>query len=149
MRFDHIGIVVSDLAHGRQVLQDALGLDRWTQSFTDPVNDVLVQFGTAAEGPCYELVAPLSPASPVRRALRTGSNITNHVAYLVGDLDAQAARLFDQAFAPVAEARPAVAYGNARIQFFMSPIFSLIELIEAPGHRHHYELDATLAGIAA
>ena len=121
------------------MFRDQFGVSRWTQPFTDPVNDVYVQFGRDAQGVCYELVAPLSKESPVRRALRTGHNITNHLAYLVVDLAAARDRLIAADFSPIADQKPAIAYGGRSIQFFMSPIFSLVELIEAPGHLHEYE----------
>ena len=141
MIFDHIGIVVAELSAGRPVLCAALGVCAWTQEFTDPVNDVHVQFGRDQAGLCYELIAPFSEKSPVRRALRTGANITNHVAYRVADLEAERDRLLGLDFTPIADARPAIAYGGALIQFFMSPIFSLVELIEAPAHEHEYSVD--------
>jgi len=69
MTFDHLGVLVSDLAHGRSILSRALGIRHWTVEFDDPVNDVFVQFGRCASGMCYEAVAPRSPESPVRNAL--------------------------------------------------------------------------------
>ena len=136
MQFDHIGIVVAELPIGRQILRDHFLVTSWTKTFSDPVNDVHVQFGRAATGPCYELVAPISPHSPVQRALRTGNNITNHVAYLVSDLSAARDRLTAADFVAISDPKPAVAYGGSAIQFFMSPICSVVELIEAPGHQH-------------
>ena len=138
MIFDHIGIVVRDPEAGRKMLSAAFMIDEWTELFEDPVNDVLVQFGRDPSGICYETVAPLSARSPVRRALADGVNIVNHTAYLVGDLAAERARLRLAGFLPVADARPAIAYGNAPIQFFMSRTRMLFELIEAPAHRHEY-----------
>lgn len=138
MRFDHIGVVVADLAAGREALRDGCGVFRWTDPFEDPAIDVHVQFGVDPGGVCYELIAPRSERSPVSRALRTGTNITNHVAYLVPDLAQARERLLETGFAAVTEPKPAVAYAGAPIQFFLSPVFSLIELIEAPEHRHRY-----------
>jgi hypothetical protein len=36
------------------------------------------------------------------------------------------------------EARPAVAYGGQRVQFWISPLKFMIELVEAPEHRHAF-----------
>jgi methylmalonyl-CoA/ethylmalonyl-CoA epimerase len=150
VRFDHIGIIVADLPVGLQMLRDMFGVAKWTQPFSDPVNDVQVQFGCDSLGTCYELIAPFSANSPVLRSLRTGNNITNHVAYVVADLAAARDKLVAADFSPVSDPNPAVAYGGAHIQFFMSPIFSLVELIEAPDHQHQYQDDGThpLAGPA-
>ncbi len=139
MRFDHIGIVVPDPESGRRMLAGAFGISRWTRVFEDPINDVLVQFGLDASEICYETVAPLSTASPVRRALADGVNIVNHTAYLVDDLAAERTRLRKAGFVPTAAPKPAVAYGGRPIQFFISRTRLLFELIEAPGHVHHFE----------
>jgi len=142
MKFDHIGITTADLAVGRRLLEGSVYVGSWTQAFEDPVNDVWVQFGQDQSGLCYELVAPLSERSPIRRVLAQKVNTLNHVAYLVDDLAAQAARLVTLGFVEVAEARPAVAYGNRPIQFLVSQSRLLIELIEAPDHRHEFRRNA-------
>jgi methylmalonyl-CoA/ethylmalonyl-CoA epimerase len=138
VRFDHVGIVVADLSLGRRVLGEGYGVKSWTDVFSDSVNDVFVQFGRDEMGICYELIAPLSPSSPVLRAQRTGTNITNHVAFTVASLTAMSTKLISCDFHPLSDAKPAIAYGGAVIQFFMTPIHSLIELIEAPDHEHLY-----------
>jgi methylmalonyl-CoA/ethylmalonyl-CoA epimerase len=138
MMFDHLGVVVPDLAHGRAMLSGALGIRRWTAEFDDPLNDVFVQFGQCESGICYEAIAPRSPASPVRNALKRHVNILNHVAYRVGELACETARLEHSGFRAIGEARPAIAYDNHMIQFFMNADMFMVELIEAPAHRHSY-----------
>jgi methylmalonyl-CoA/ethylmalonyl-CoA epimerase len=140
LRFDHIGLVVGDMVEGRKSLEDMFGVDRWTHLFEDPGIGVYVQFGRTAEGPCYELIAPLGEASPVATALKRGINILNHVAYLTADLDADAQRLQDLGSMMAGPAKPAVAYGGARVQFWITPQRFMVELIEAPGHEHIYEI---------
>ena len=34
--------------------------------------------------------------------------------------------------------KPAIAYGGRRIQFFVTPMRFIVELIEAPYHRHEF-----------
>ena len=138
MRFDHIGIATISLDHGRQLLTGSIGIRAWTALYRDEVNDVWVQFGHCASGICYELVAPLSPRSPIARAIDKKTNVINHLAYLVDDLEASATRLVDNGFIPVGVPRPAIAYENRPIQFFVSESRLLIELIEAPDHHHRY-----------
>jgi methylmalonyl-CoA/ethylmalonyl-CoA epimerase len=138
MVFDHLGVIVPDLLHGREILGGALGIRSWTAEFDDPVNDVYVQFGLCPSGMCYETVAPRSPSSPVRNALRKRVNVLNHVAYRVADLAAEAQRLRQVGFAAIADARPAVAYGQRAIQFFINADLFLIELIEAVEHQHRF-----------
>jgi methylmalonyl-CoA/ethylmalonyl-CoA epimerase len=140
MTFDHIGLLVGDMSEGRAALESLFGVDQWTQVFEDPGIGVYVQFGRTAEGPCYELIAPLGEASPVLTALKRGINILNHVAYLTPDLDAEARRLEGMGSIMAGPAKPAVAYGGARVQFWITPQRFMVELIEAPGHEHRYEI---------
>ncbi len=140
LKFDHIGLVVGDMAEGRAFLESMFGLDRWTEVFEDPGIGVYVQFGSSEEGPCYELIAPLGDASPVTTALKRGINILNHVAYLTDDLDREAKRLEEKGSMMTGPAKPAVAYGGARVQFWITPQRFMVELIEAPGHEHRYEI---------
>ena len=144
MKFDHVGVTTTDLATGRALLEGASGVRAWTAEFRDEINEVWVQFGRCDAGMCYELVAPLSPLSPVTRVLSKRINVLNHLAYLVDDLPAAAARLQAMEFVPVAEARPAVAYNGALIQFFVAPNRLMIELIAAAGHQHRYDTQAAL-----
>lgn len=136
MQFDHIGVVVKTLRHGRTMLGPALQITEWTREWEDPVNKVFVQFGYDRSGVCYELIAPLGEGSPVALALKTKSRLLNHVAYLVEDLAAEGERMRESRCFPIAEPSPAIAYGGRNIQFFMSPANIIIELIEAAGHRH-------------
>jgi methylmalonyl-CoA/ethylmalonyl-CoA epimerase len=138
MLFDHLGVVVKSIARGRRTLADVLRIAEWTEEFRDPENGVLVQFGRDPAGACYELLEPLDAQSPVFPALQGNRAILNHVAYLVGDLAAEAARLERAGCARTAEPKPALAYGGRRIQFFVTPLRFVIELVEAPGHVHRF-----------
>ncbi len=138
MKFDHIGVVVGTMAAGRDHLSLLFGIKRWSAEFADPGIGVYVQFGLDPSGICYELVSPLREDSPVTRALKARDRILNHVAYLVPDLDAEAARIRRMRCLPAGAAMPAVAYGGKRVQFFITPLYFIIELIEAPDHAHRY-----------
>ena len=139
LQFDHIGLIAGDIAEGRRSLEQMFGLDQWTQVFEDPGIGVFVQFGRTAEGPCYELISPLGDNSPVATALKRGINILNHVAYLTPDLDSDARRLEELGSMMAGPPKPAVAYGGAKVQFWITPQRFMVELIEAPGHEHAYE----------
>jgi methylmalonyl-CoA/ethylmalonyl-CoA epimerase len=144
LRFDHVGVIVRDMGAGRRFFA-ALGVDRWTEVFDDPGIGVSVQFGLGDTGPCYELITPLGEKSPVAEALRTGQRILNHVAYLTADIDAEGQRLASQGCSATGPAHPAVAYQGRRVQFWVSPLRFIVELIEAPEHEHLY-LDAGVIG---
>ena len=143
MIFDHLGVVVPNLAAGRVLLRQSLGIACWTPEFQEHLQDVYVQFGKCSSGMCYEIIAPRSPASPVSRVLKARVNTLNHVAYLVDNLAREASRLKETGFMPVSAAKPGVVFGNRMIQFFISPARLMIELIEAPDHHHDFFPDPT------
>jgi methylmalonyl-CoA/ethylmalonyl-CoA epimerase len=138
LHFDHIGVVVPDIDAGRRFLEAALGISQWTAVFEDPGLGVAVQFGRALDGPVYELISPLGDTSPVTAALKAGKNILNHMAYLTANIASAGERLRAQGCYPAGEPRPALAYGGRRVQFFVSPLRFLIEIIESPGHAHTF-----------
>ena len=141
LQFDHIGLVVKSIATGRAVLGQIFRIEMWTEEFRDPLNGVLVQFGRDPAGVCYELLEPLDSASPVHAALDGGKAILNHVAYRVADLAAQDEPMRRAGCARTSEPKPAVAYGGRRIQFFVTPLRFIVELIEAPDHEHRFLFD--------
>ena len=138
MRFDHLGLVVKDLRKGRRGLRALVAPDCWSAEFTDPLNGVICQFGQDHSGIVFELLEPLGPNSPVAAALAERRAILNHVAYLVDDLQASGQLLLDQGCAQTSHPKPAVAYGGRLIQFFVTPVNFIVELVEAPGHMHKY-----------
>lgn len=139
LTFDHLGLVVPDLATAREHLARTLGITSWSQVFDDANIGVSVQFGSGPTSPVFELITPLGDTSPIARALSSGRNILNHVAYLTPNLDASAALLREQGCYPAGESTPAIAYAGKRVQFFLSPLRFIIEIIEAPTHRHIFE----------
>jgi methylmalonyl-CoA/ethylmalonyl-CoA epimerase len=148
--FDHIGLIVADLAAGRAFLEGALGISRWTPVTDDPGIRVSVQFGAApGSSILYELVAPLGADSPITGALRQSKSILNHVAYLTPNLAESAAHLRAMSCFPTGDPQPAVAYSGCLIQFWVTPLRFLIELIEKPGHRHLFVDPAGLSDAPA
>jgi methylmalonyl-CoA/ethylmalonyl-CoA epimerase len=135
--FDHIGVIAPRLETGRKHLA-LLGVGDWTVEFRDEGIGVYVQFGRDASNVCYEIVAPLGETSPVSQALKDRRAIINHVAYRVRDLAQEAERLRSQGCFVVGAPQPAVAYGGARVQFFVTPLRMIVELVEAEGHAHGF-----------
>jgi len=147
LELDHLGLIVPDLATGRTFLATALGITQWTQVTDDRTLGVSVQFGaTPGHQLTYELIAPLGEASPIANALRSGKHILNHLAYLTPDLEASGERLRSAGCHPTGDPLPALAYEGRRIQFWMSPLRFVIELIEKPGHRHNFSQPDSEAG---
>lgn len=138
LQFDHLGLVVADLRVGREHLTKTLGINRWSEEFDDHGIGVRVQFGVGQSGPAIELIAPLGNKSPVTHALRTGQRILNHIAYLTEDIAGSAAAVCQEGCVATGPAHPAVAYGGRAVQFFVSPLRFMVELIEAPRHEYLY-----------
>lgn len=142
MKFDHVGLVVKDLAKARVSLASTLGIQEWTDEVDDYVNGVRIQFGRDGSGLQYELLEPLGAESPVAEALAMRRAILNHVAYVVEDLAAGVERLVSAGCVAMTVPKPAIAYGGRLIQFFVTPQLFIMELIEAPGHKHAFHPDA-------
>ncbi|MDB5579742.1 MAG: glyoxalase family protein [Bradyrhizobium sp.] len=137
-RFDHVGVVVKSLAAGRIAFEALLDVTQWTDPLEDRVNGVHILFGRDPTGLVHELLAPIDEHSPVYRTLKTRTNLLNHTAYLVPSLHDGAAHMRAARCAPTSDPKPAIAYGGAQIQFFVTPLGTIIELIEAPDHQHHF-----------
>lgn len=131
MKFHHIGVVARDLDAARAHLSATLAIAEWSATVDDPGIGVSVCFGQDGSGVRYELIAPLGNGSPVAGHLGEDRAILNHVAYTVPNLDQAAADLRAARCFPLGAAQPAKAFSGRRVQFFMSPLRFIIELIEA------------------
>ena len=138
MRFDHVGIVVKELAQGFEDLARALPLVAKTRAFDDHELTVSVQFAKDASGMVYELIAPLGEKSVVSEALAKKRDVLNQLAYKTADLPASLASLRRGGGFPLGEAKPALAFGGAKVQFVYVPLGFIVELIEDNGHGHHF-----------
>lgn len=130
MKLHHIGLVVSELSLGIDYCRASLGAQRITEPVHDPLQKVQLCFAYTEDGVCYELIAPAAADSPVSQALRNRHNLLNHLAYQVSDLTAQAEALRRQCHLPLGPSQPAVAFDGAHVQFFLSPLGHIVELVE-------------------
>jgi methylmalonyl-CoA/ethylmalonyl-CoA epimerase len=138
LEFDHIGIVVANIEDGERKLTGLLESLHWTQRFDDTGLGVSVRFARDRSGMIYELIAPLGPKSPVTRALQARANLLNQIAYRTRSIDQSVARLRAERAVPVGRAAPALAFGGARVQFLMTPLDFLVELIEIDRVVHQF-----------
>jgi methylmalonyl-CoA/ethylmalonyl-CoA epimerase len=138
LTFDHIGIVVADLDEGARKLTGLLGNLQWTRRFDDVGLAVSVRFARDGSGIVYEIIAPYGPTSPVTAALKSRTNLLNQVAYRTRSLDSSVARLRAGRSVPVGRPRPALAFGGARVQFLLTPLDFLVELIEIDHVVHQF-----------
>jgi methylmalonyl-CoA/ethylmalonyl-CoA epimerase len=136
--FDHIGIITTSLEKGRESLGALLPRLQWTRIFHDKHQQVAVQFAKDASGMIYEIISPEGDSSPVTNALANRKNLLNHIAYRVESLELAGEHLKKSSYRAITEPAQAAAFGGARIQFFLSDLDFLIELIEGPGHQHQF-----------
>ena len=130
MNFDHIGIFVKNIDDGLNHLKNIFPIVRYSQEYKDPLLQVIVQFCYDKDGICYELVAPYGKNNPVDSVIATNSNILNHIAYTSKTFDNTLEDLRKKGCVPIVSAKPAVAFGGARVIFFLTPLRMIIEIIE-------------------
>ena len=134
-RVDHVGIAVSDLAAARDLYERVLGLEVTHEEVIEDqgVHELLLRAGEAY----VQLVAPLTPDSPVGRFLAKRGEGVHHVGYSVPDVAAALADLRDQGF-EVIEPAPRIGSGGTTIAFLHPKSMQgvLVELVEeGTGHR--------------
>ena len=135
VRLDHVGIAVADLTAARALYEGVLGLEVTHEEVIEDqgVHELLLRAGEAY----VQLVAPLTPDSPVGRFLAKRGEGVHHVGYAVPDVAAALADLRDQGF-EVIEPAPRIGSGGATIAFLHPKSMQgvLVELVEeGTGHR--------------
>jgi methylmalonyl-CoA/ethylmalonyl-CoA epimerase len=83
-RIAHVGIAVPDLETALAFYRDVLGLDPHAPEVLDGATIVALPFGESE----VELLAPMTPDSPVGRFLSKRGPGIHHICYRVPDLDA-------------------------------------------------------------
>jgi methylmalonyl-CoA/ethylmalonyl-CoA epimerase len=134
-RLDHVGIAVADLAAARALYEQVLGLEVTHEEVIEDqgVHELLLSAGDAF----VQLVAPLSPDTPVGRFLARRGEGVHHVGYAVPDVAAALADLRAQGV-EVIEPAPRIGSGGTTIAFLHPKSMGgvLVELVEeGTGHR--------------
>jgi methylmalonyl-CoA epimerase len=134
-RLDHVGIAVADLDAARGLYEGVLGLEVTHEEVIaeQGVHELLLRAGEAY----VQLVAPLSPDSPVGKFLAKRGEGVHHVGYSVPDVAAALADLRTQGF-EVIEPAPRIGSGGTTIAFLHPKAMGgvLVELVEeGTGHR--------------
>lgn len=129
--FHHLGIVVSDIEVGKNMLNNIFGTLKWSDSVVDNNQFVTVCFGRAyGTDLLYELVAPLNKGSPVDNVLKEKKNVINHTAYKTNEFQKTCQNLRKVGCVPITRAMPAAAFDNALVIFYLTPLNFIIEVIE-------------------
>lgn len=139
LNFDHVGVVVRDLAQGFNSISAILPITSKTERFDDPGLGVSVQFLQDKSGIVYELIAPLGSSSPVAKIAASRNGVINQLAYRVEDIAAAGTYFRSNGATPTGLPKPALAFGGALVQFFYTSEGFIVELIEAPHIRHRFQ----------
>ena len=130
MHFHHLGIFVKDLEYGNDYLNKLLPIKKSSKIYHDTFLKVSVQFLYDDNNMCYEIVAPNGKNNPVDLVLKNKKNILNHIAYKTNNLEHYISYYREKGCFQCGDPKPALAFDNARIVFFYTPLKILIELIE-------------------
>ena len=134
-RLDHVGIAVADLGAARALYEQVLGLEVTHEEVIEDqgVHELLLRSGDAF----VQLVAPLSPDTPVGRFLANRGEGVHHIGYAVPDVAAAIADLRTQGVEVIAPA-PRIGSGGTTIAFLHPKSMQgvLVELVqESTGNR--------------
>lgn len=134
-RIDHVGIAVADLDEGIAFWERVFGL-RCVHVETNEeqgVREAMLAVGPGTDGGYVQLLAPLSPDSPIARFLERSGPGVQQVAYTVDDIDAACAALRARGVRVLYE-QPRRGTGGARINFVHPKDAGgvLVELVEPP-----------------
>ncbi|MDP4013558.1 MAG: methylmalonyl-CoA epimerase [Candidatus Nanopelagicales bacterium] len=92
-RIDHVGIATSDLDAAIELYEQAFGARVVHREANDEQGVLEAMLAVGDSGSCIQLLAPLSPDSPIAKYLdRNGPGI-QHVAFGVDDVEAAAAHI--------------------------------------------------------
>ena len=87
MKFHHVGIFVANIKSGDNFFKSLIKINNTSKIINDKNLGIKVKFLYDCKNICYELVAPLGIKNPVDKVLKKRSNIINHIAYKVKDLN--------------------------------------------------------------
>ncbi|HTA36147.1 MAG TPA: methylmalonyl-CoA epimerase [Solirubrobacteraceae bacterium] len=128
-RIDHIGVAVEQLDSALELYRDSLELDLAHREVVEEqgVEAVLLDVGENH----VELLAPLSPDTPVGRFLAKNGPGLHHVAYQVDDIDGALGAL-KQAGLSLIDEQPRTGIRGSRVAFLhpRSTAGVLTEIVE-------------------
>jgi methylmalonyl-CoA/ethylmalonyl-CoA epimerase len=134
-RIDHIGIAVEDIDAGIELYEKSFEMELGLRETVEEqgVEAALLNVGDGH----VELMAPLSPDTPVGKFLAKRGAGMHHVAYAVDDIDTTLERLV-AAGIELIDAKARVGIGGSRVAFLQprSTGRVLTEIVEPRGGEH-------------
>ena len=130
LEFHHFGLATRDSDASASTLR-ALGYTVPEPIF-DPLQNVNLMLCVHPAMPAIELVSPAETPGPLDPWLADHAELIYHVCYAAPDLEEAVQALQDSGIRliTVAEPKPAVLFGGARVAFYMARGIGLIEILE-------------------
>ena len=137
-RIDHVGIAVADLDEALDFYARTFGLTAVHEEFNEEqgVREAMLAVGDS--GSCIQLLAPLTPDSPIGRFLERSGPGIQQIAYGVDDID-EAARRLREAGVRLLYDEPRRGTAGSRVNFVHPRDCGgvLVELVEAGESAQH------------
>jgi len=129
----HVGVAVPSLDATTELLRDLFGYQVVSGPFDDPIQKVTVNFlkTSDAEQAEIELIAPLTPDSPIASMLAKNGGGSYHLCFQTSDIEAALAHAVSLGCMVVASPAPAVAFDGRKIAWLYTKSRQLFELVEA------------------
>tara|TARA_Y100000768_G_C23907843_1_gene648471 strand:+ start:233 stop:628 length:396 start_codon:yes stop_codon:yes gene_type:complete len=128
--FDHIGLVVPDLETGENFISKIFPINKFSPVVNDKNLGVKIQFCYDKSQICYELIAPYGVDNPISISLSENKNLINHIAYKTKNFNKTNHMLRNQGCIPLGTPKPAKAFENKLVIFYLTPLKFIIEIIE-------------------
>jgi hypothetical protein len=130
LKFHHLAVATAHIENSIHTFC-ALGYIQHTDIITDTTQNVQLCFLRADGFPFLELVAPLSPKSPVSNILnKMGGASPYHFCFSCENLQETADQLKNEGYIALTEPVEAIAFDMQKICFLYHPSAGLIELLE-------------------
>jgi methylmalonyl-CoA/ethylmalonyl-CoA epimerase len=136
---DHVGIAVPDLDAAISFYRDTYGMDLLHEETNEEQGVREAMMAVGQSGSCIQLLAPLTPDSPIGKFLaRSGPGI-QQMAYRVQDIDAVCATLRERGVRLLYEV-PKRGTSNSRVNFIHPKDAGgvLVELVQPAADSHHH-----------
>ncbi len=131
MKFNHFGIAVTNIEnYFKTVLQPVFNCQTISQIYIDELQKTKIAFVTTIDGTCIELVEPLGDDSPITTILKNKRGGLYHLCFEANNFKQDIETCKQNKFILVSAPKPAIAFNNRYVAFFLTPSNELIELLE-------------------